>query len=53
LQKQHTLDIPSNLNQGNEQDKLFIYLVPSIVPDRHCSRIPKLQEENVVQHHLA
>jgi hypothetical protein len=47
------LDIPRDLSQRNEQAKPFVYLVLSIVPDRHCSRIPELQEENVVQHHLA
>jgi len=32
---------------------LLVYLVPSIVPETRCSRIPEMQEENVVEHHHA
>jgi hypothetical protein len=32
---------------------LLVHLLPSIVSETHSSRIPKMQEENVVEHHHA
>jgi hypothetical protein len=30
---------------------LSVQPLPSTVPEAHCSRIPKLRKENVVEHH--
>jgi hypothetical protein len=43
------VEIPRDLIQGNEQAKLLAHLALSIVPEIRCSRIPELQEENVVE----
>lgn len=32
---------------------LSVHPLPSIVPEAHCPRIPKLREDNVVEHHHA
>jgi hypothetical protein len=42
----------SDLNQGKERTMLLVHLVLSIVPERR-SRIPELQDDNVVEHHHA
>jgi hypothetical protein len=32
---------------------MFIHIVPPIVPETNFSRIPKMEDENVVQYHHA
>jgi hypothetical protein len=56
--KQWTSDFARNknvgaLNQGNKPALLLAHLVLSIVPETRCSRIPEMQEENVMGHHHA
>ena len=41
-----------DLRQGNEQTMLLVHLGLSSVPETRCSRILRLQEENVVEHHI-
>jgi hypothetical protein len=42
------VDILQDLSQGNKQAKLLAHIALSTVPEIRCSRIPELQEENVV-----
>jgi len=31
----------------------MVHIFPSIIPEKRCSRIPEMQEENLVEHHHA
>jgi hypothetical protein len=53
-----TLDVLRGKNVSNFYQvlKLAMFLVHLILPivlEKHCSRVPELQEESVVEHHNA